>query len=153
MIVFIIMKGILICLHILQLYYFCFVLITYLPQWNLMNWIRLRHPPPGPRQQQALTNCPEFVLSYIHKNRTILVYLYLCTPKKWTVLLEFGQPEFRITPWTVGNYCIVYTGAEVHLVEPNIQTMSEEPPVVFPNPCRRHQFCRKMRPPPPPPIL
>ena len=32
---------------------------------------------------------------------------------------------------------------------PNIQTMSEQPPVMLPNPCRRHQFCRKMRPPPP----
>ena len=34
-------------------------------------------------------------------------------------------------------------------IAPNIQTMSEQPPVMLPNPCRRRQFCWKMRPPTP----
>ena len=33
-----------------------------------------------------------------------------------------------------------------HAWDSNIQTMSEQPPVMLPNPCRR-QFCWKMRPP------
>ena len=32
--------------------------------------------------------------------------------------------------------------------ESNISTMSEQPPVMLPNPCRHHQLCRKMRSPP-----